>query len=140
MLKIFVLIILILAVGFVVRRKLKKPVNAMTNHRASEYEVQAVNASSNEVVGLLPTEGDPLRFLFMKLYPAGKCVVCTSGDPRYKLLVQNALSEARNIRVDIDFDKFRERMQTLAVPEAVIEDYLSNIRLLDETSLQVENA
>jgi hypothetical protein len=30
-------------------------------------------------------------------------------------------------------------MQALAIPEDVIEDYLSNIRLLDETSLQVEN-
>jgi hypothetical protein len=96
--------------------------------------------ASSDLFDIKAEAGDPIRFLFMKLYPAGKCVVCTSGDPRFKMLVQNALWEARNIRVDIDLDKFRERMQTLAVPEAVIEDYLSNIRLLDETSLQVENA
>ena len=140
MLKILVLIILIIAVILVVRRKRRRQINAMIGHHAPECETQAVNATNDEVAGLMSTEGDPLRFLFMKLYPAGKCVVCTSGDPRYRLLVQNALWEARSIYVDIDLEKFRERMQTLAVPEAVIEDYLSNIRLLDETSLQVEDA
>ena len=140
MLKILVLIILIIAVLLVVRRKRRRQTNAMIGHHAPGCETQTVNVSNDEVAGLMPTEGDPIRLLFMKLYPVGKCVVCTSGDPRYRLLVQNALWEARNIRVDIDLEKFRERMQTLAIPEAVIEDCLSNIRLLDETSLQVENA
>jgi len=135
MLKILVLIILIIAGALLMSRKRKRQINAMADYRAPENG----NASSDEMVGLMPNEGDPLRFLFMKLYPAGKCVVCTTGDPRYKLLVQNALWEARNIHVDIDLEKFRGRMQALAIPEDVIEDYLSNIRLLDETSLQVEN-
>lgn len=139
MLKILVLIILIITVVLVVHRKRRRQTNAMIGYHAPECGVQEVNASNDEVAGLMPTEGDPLRLLFMKLYPVGKCVVCTSGDPRYRLLVQNALWEARNIRVDIDLNKFRVRMETLAVPEAVIEDYLSNIRLLDETILQVEN-
>jgi hypothetical protein len=65
------LIILIIAVGLVVRWKRRRQINAMTAHRPSEYGVQTANASSDEAVGLMPTEGD-LKTLTRKPRTSGR--------------------------------------------------------------------
>ena len=137
--KTLILIILIIAAAFVLYRKYGKRITATTGRNTAGQDEQAAAASDQERIGLASNDGDPLRFVFMKLYPAGKCAVSTSGDARYRVHVHDALFEARQIHVEIDRDKFRQRMQALAVPEDVIEDYVAAIRVLDEISLQLES-
>jgi len=120
MLKILLLTILATAVIPFILRKRKRQVTTMTDS--------------------LLTEEDQIRLVFLKLHPAGKSVICTSGDPRYKMLVQDALWKARDIRVDIDLDIFKQRLQELAVPENVIEEFVSTLRVMDDTCLQLENS
>lgn len=139
MLNTLVVIVIVIAGAVLAYKSYRRRITGIADQNAVGHEEKAVDTTNDKTGGSAPGEGDSARFVFMKLYPAGKCAVSTSGDDRYRVHVQDALREASRIQVEVDRDKFRHRMQTLAVPQDAIEEFVANIRVLDETSLQHEN-
>jgi hypothetical protein len=72
--------------------------------------------------------------VIVRLYAVGKIVLTTEGDPLYAADAADACDTCATIEPVIDKERFRKRLRERGVPLDVIEEFVGNLDLNDDST------